>query len=296
MSNSCLWVAAAASLLRLYSFFFGLCMRTLVWSDEPCFVFFGDSCGVAGVMAGLDRLLAGRGGKVEGSEQTETPGFTACSGSVTDDDDDDEGRRAPRSSSSSTARILVPTPKTQVAALQLLPVQEPLSSSSSYEEPRHIREGNGKKPCLVASKVKEPAFQGSSYDGQPQCTFPFYSQNPDTCAHGRLREEEAIQEGEGQGQDRRGVPLRRGEARGRRGRRDAGRHQRKDYDAPEATGPTPGWGVRQRRLGFAGRAGPLGQGGGKSHEDPNTRDGHNNDRKDKRMKSLPQLVSCVHEG
>ncbi|RWW21203.1 hypothetical protein GW17_00014658 [Ensete ventricosum] len=136
-------------------------------------------------MAGLDRLLAGRGGKVEGSEQTETPGFTACSGSVTDDDDDDdEGRRAPRPSSSSTARILVPTPKTQVAALQLLPVQEPLSSSSSYEEPRHIREGNGKKPCLVASKVKEPAFQGSSYDGQPQCTFPFYSQNPDTCAHG----------------------------------------------------------------------------------------------------------------
>ncbi|THU61715.1 hypothetical protein C4D60_Mb07t26240 [Musa balbisiana] len=55
-------------------------------------------------------------------------------------------------------------PKTQVAALQLLSVQEPLSSSSSYEEPRHFREGNGKKPCLVASKAKERAFQGSSYD------------------------------------------------------------------------------------------------------------------------------------
>ncbi|KAJ8470269.1 hypothetical protein OPV22_024612 [Ensete ventricosum] len=55
--------------------------------------------------------------------------------------------------------IVPPKPKTQVAALQLLPVQEPLSSSSSYEEPRHIREGNGKKPCLVASKVKEPVFQ-----------------------------------------------------------------------------------------------------------------------------------------
>lgn len=40
---------------------------------------FGDSCGVAGVIAGLDRLLAGRGGKVEGSEQKETPGFPARS-------------------------------------------------------------------------------------------------------------------------------------------------------------------------------------------------------------------------
>lgn len=32
MSNSCLRVAAAASLLRLYSFFFGLCMQTLAWT------------------------------------------------------------------------------------------------------------------------------------------------------------------------------------------------------------------------------------------------------------------------
>ncbi|CAL9060506.1 unnamed protein product [Musa banksii] len=71
-------------------------------------------------------------------------------------------------------------PKTQVAALQLLPVQEPLASSSSYEEPQHIREGNGKKPCLVASKVKERAFQGNcerrrfkKSKGKTDVVYPF---------------------------------------------------------------------------------------------------------------------------
>ncbi|CAL9104129.1 unnamed protein product [Musa textilis] len=70
-------------------------------------------------------------------------------------------------------------PKTQVAALQLLPVQEPLSSSSSYEQPQHIREGTGKKPCLVASKVKERAFQDcerrrfKKSKGKTDVAYPF---------------------------------------------------------------------------------------------------------------------------